>query len=218
MSVFRRIKTIVDSNINSFLDKAEDPEKLNRLMIAEMEEAAVRAENEVKKLEGELEENGKRIEEAEKAISRWQKRAEMAIDKGQDDMAKEAIRARKASEDIYGILKAEEESLSARCKELSEEKEEMEKKIQEAKERVISMPRKEKKEKTKEEKPKKAAPGPKARFEEMERRIDRLEGYRKLREEKEEAKKEEKSVEERMEDMEIEEEIRRIKTEKGMAV
>ena len=128
MSVFRRIKTIVDSNINSFLDKAEDPEKLNRLMIAEMEEAAVRAENEVKKLEGELEENGKRIEEAEKAISRWQKRAEMAIDKGQDDMAKEAIRARKASEDIYGILKAEEESLSARCKELSEEKEEMEKK------------------------------------------------------------------------------------------
>ena len=52
----------------------------------------------------------------------------------------------------------------------------------------------------------------------MERRIDRLEGYRKLREEKEEAKKEEKSVEERMEDMEIEEEIRRIKTEKGMAV
>ena len=164
MSVFRRIKTIVDSNINSLLDKAEDPEKLNRLMIAEMEEAAVRAENEVKKLEEEMEESGKKVEEAEKAISRWQKRAEMAIDKGQDDMAKEAIRARKASEDIYGILKAEEESLSARCKELSEEKEEMEKKIQEAKERVISMPRKEKKEKTKEEKPKKAAPGPKARF------------------------------------------------------
>ena len=218
MSVFRRIKTIVDSNINSLLDKAEDPEKLNRLMVAAMEEAAVRAENEVKKLEEEMEESGKKVEEAEKAVSRWQKRAEMAIDKGQDDMAKEAIRARKASEDIYGILKAEEESLSARCKELSEEKGEMEKKIQEAKERVISMPRKEKKEKTKEEKPKKAAPGPKARFEEMERRIDRLEGYRKLREEKEEAEKEEKSVEERMEDMEIEEEIRRIKTEKGMAV
>ena len=92
MSVFRRIKTIVDSNINSFLDKAEDPEKLNRLMIAEMEEAAGRAENEVKKLEEEMEESGKRVEEAEKAISRWQKRAEMAIDKGQDDMAKEAVR------------------------------------------------------------------------------------------------------------------------------
>ena len=79
MSVFRRIKTIVDSNINSFLDKAEDPEKLNRLMIAEMEEAAVRAENEVKKLEEEMEESGKKVEEAEKAISRWQKRAEMKI-------------------------------------------------------------------------------------------------------------------------------------------
>ena len=41
MSVFRRIKTIVDSNINSFLDKAEDPEKMLKLMMQEMEDTLI---------------------------------------------------------------------------------------------------------------------------------------------------------------------------------
>ncbi len=99
MNVFKRIKSIVDSNINSLLDKAEDSEKMLKLMIGEMEEASIELNVSIEKAEKELECMEKSIRDSEKAVSRWQERAEMAVEKGSDDMAKEAIRERKREEE-----------------------------------------------------------------------------------------------------------------------
>lgn len=95
MGVFSRFLDIINSNINSILDHAEDPEKMIKLMINEMEDtiieiktncaAAIGAENTAKR----------KIAELEGLVDRWHKRAELAISKGRDDLAREALLEKK---------------------------------------------------------------------------------------------------------------------------
>ncbi|MBP5552711.1 MAG: PspA/IM30 family protein [Spirochaetales bacterium] len=95
MGVFSRFMDIINSNINSLLDQAEDPQKMIKLMINEMEDtiieiktncaAAIGAENTAKR----------KVAELEGLVDRWQKRAELAINKGRDDLAREALLEKK---------------------------------------------------------------------------------------------------------------------------
>ena len=95
MGVFSRFLDIINSNINSILDHAEDPEKMIKLMINEMEDtiieiktncaAAIGAENTAKR----------KIAELEGLVDRWHKRTELAISKGRDDLAREALLEKK---------------------------------------------------------------------------------------------------------------------------
>ncbi|MGN1189978.1 MAG: PspA/IM30 family protein [Candidatus Ornithospirochaeta sp.] len=217
MSVFKRIKDIVNSNINSLLDKAEDPEKMLKLMISEMEEAIIDVKASTSAKMADMKTAEKRTAEAEKAVSRWQERAELAVLKGSDEMAKEAIKERKAAEEIFETLKKEYVALQKEVEEGKKELENLQNKLVEVKERLASLPPKKETVKVKEEKAKPVA-RPNTRFEEMENRINRLEAYRELSAKKEEPKKEEKTMEEKIADLEIEDEIVRIKKEKGIAI
>ena len=217
MRVFKRIKDIVNSNINSLLDKAEDPEKMLKLMIGEMDEAIIKMKSDTAAKMANLKSVGKKVEEAEKAVSRWQERAELAIDKGSDEMAKEAIKERKVAEEILNTLKNDKAILEKEVEEGKKELETLSSKLEEAKERLRTIPPKKEVVKTKEEKTK-PTPRPNTRFEELENRINRLEAYRELSKKKEEPKKEEKTAEEKLEDLEIENEIAKIKEEKGITV
>ena len=217
MSVFKRIKDIVNSNINSLLDKAEDPEKMLKLMIGEMDEAIIKMKSDTAAKMANLKSVEKRIEEAEKAVSRWQERAELAIDKGSDEMAKEAIRERKVAEEILDSLRNDKDVLQKEVEEGKKELETLSSKLEEAKERLRTIPPKKEVVKTKEEKTK-PTPRPNTRFEELENRINRLEAYRELSEKKEESKKEEKTAADMLEELEIENEIAKIKEAKGINV
>ena len=217
MSVFKRIKDIVNSNINSLLDKAEDPEKMLKLMIGEMDEAIIKMKSDTAAKMANLKSVEKKVEEAEKAVSRWQERAELAIDKGSDEMAKEAIRERKVAEEILDSLRNDKAVHEKEVEEGKKELETLSSKLEEAKERLRTMPPKKEVVKVKEEKTK-PTPRPNTRFEELENRINRLEAYRELSMKKEEPKKEEKTAEEKLEDLEIENEIAKIKAEKGIEV
>ena len=217
MSVFKRIKDIVNSNINSLLDKAEDPEKMLKLMIGEMDEAIIKVKSDTAAKMANLKSVEKKVEEAEKAVSRWQERAELAIDKGSDEMAKEAIRERKVAEEILDSLRNDKAVLEKEVEEGKKELETLSSKLEEAKERLRTMPPKKEVVKVKEEKTK-PTPRPNTRFEELENRINRLEAYRELSMKMEEPKKEEKTAEEKLEDLEIENEIAKIKEEKGITV
>ena len=217
MSVFKRIKDIVNSNINSLLDKAEDPEKMLKLMIGEMDEAIIKVKSDTAAKMANLKSVEKKVEEAEKAVSRWQERAELAIDKGSDEMAKEAIRERKVAEEILDSLRNDKAILEKEVEEGKRELETLSSKHVEAKERLRTIPLKKEVVKTKEEKTK-PTPRPNTRFEELENRINRLEAYRELSMKKEEPKKEEKTAEEKLVDLEIENEIAKIKAEKGIEV
>jgi phage shock protein A len=91
MGIFTRFRDIISSNINAMLDKAEDPEKLIRLMIREMEDTLVEIKTACagvmaggKKIKRQLGDLGARVQY-------WEEKAELAVNKGRDDLAREAL-------------------------------------------------------------------------------------------------------------------------------
>lgn len=91
MGVFSRFKDIMSANINSLLDKAENPEKMIRLMIQEMEDTLVELKSACAAkmaAKTKAERHGK---ETDQYIKRWQLRAELAVEKKKDDLAREAL-------------------------------------------------------------------------------------------------------------------------------
>jgi phage shock protein A len=91
MGIFTRFRDIVSSNINAMLDKAEDPEKLIKLMIREMEDTLV----EIKAAcAGAMASNKKvqrQMEALNSRVAYWEEKAELAVTKGRDDLAREAL-------------------------------------------------------------------------------------------------------------------------------
>ena len=95
MGVFTRLKDIINSNLSAMLDKAEDPEKLIKLMIQEMEDTLV----EVKANCAGAMAARKRAERAEPEAGdkarEWEERARLAVDKGREELAREALKEKK---------------------------------------------------------------------------------------------------------------------------
>ena len=91
MGIFTRFRDIISSNLNAMLDKAEDPEKLIRLMIREMEDTLV----EIKTACAGVMAGGKKIKRQLEGLGTraryWEEKAELAVNKGRDDLAREAL-------------------------------------------------------------------------------------------------------------------------------
>jgi phage shock protein A len=139
MGVFSRFLDIINSNINSILDHAEDPEKMIKLMINEMEDtiieiktncaAAIGAENTAKR----------KIAELEGLVDRWHKRAELAISKGRDDLAREALLEKKRLGEELEKLKLEDARYEQLVKKYKDDIAKLEEKLDSAKARYKSM-------------------------------------------------------------------------------
>jgi len=91
MGIFSRFRDIISSNLNAMLEKAEDPEKLIKLMIQEMEDTLV----ELKASCAGAMANRAKVERAREAasesVAKWEKKARLAIEKGREDLAREAL-------------------------------------------------------------------------------------------------------------------------------
>lgn len=91
MNVFRRIGDIISSNVNSALDKMENPEKMIDLSIKELENSTIEMKSIHAEKTAELRTFEKTLENTRASVSRWEERARLAAQKGEDDMAREAI-------------------------------------------------------------------------------------------------------------------------------
>jgi len=107
MGVFTRFRDIVSSNINAMLDKAEDPEKMIKLMIREMEDTLVELKASCAGIMAEKKKIQRRLEEMQSREELWAGRARMAVDKGRDDLAREALIEKKRFKQMTESLEQE---------------------------------------------------------------------------------------------------------------
>ncbi|MCL4426430.1 MAG: PspA/IM30 family protein, partial [Firmicutes bacterium] len=99
MSILKKIGTILRANLNDLIDRAADPEKMANQLVLDMEEALKRLKTQVASAIADrnlLEEKAR--QKVEEAID-WRNKAKLAVDKGEDDLAREALRRARAGED-----------------------------------------------------------------------------------------------------------------------
>ncbi len=91
MGIFTRFRDIISSNINAMLDRAEDPEKLIKLMIREMEDTLVEIKASCAGVMATSKRVRRELEQMEELARNWEEKAELAVSKGRDDLAREAL-------------------------------------------------------------------------------------------------------------------------------
>jgi len=135
MGIFSRFTDIVNSNINAILDKAEDPEKMVRLIIQEMEETLVEVRTQSAKLIADRKELDRRIDRLSREAGDWESKAEIALSKGREDLARAALKEKQGAEEAGATIEVDLEVIDQNLGKLSGDISQLQQKLTDAKAR-----------------------------------------------------------------------------------
>ena len=135
MGVFSRFTDIINSNINNLLDKAEDPAKMVRLIIQEMEDTLVEVRSSSAKTLADKKELARQANRFESDAAQWQEKAELALSKDREDLARAALMEKKKCVESAGALREELSHVDEHIAKLQSEISQLQDKLADAKTR-----------------------------------------------------------------------------------
>ena len=135
MGIFSRFTDIINSNINNLLDKAEDPAKMVRLIIQEMEDTLVEVRSSSAKTLADKKELSRQVNRLEKDAQQWQEKAVLALSKDREDLARAALMEKKKSSESAQALLDELTHTDEHIRKLQDEITQLQDKLSDAKAR-----------------------------------------------------------------------------------
>ncbi|MEI6713928.1 MAG: PspA/IM30 family protein [Verrucomicrobiota bacterium] len=135
MGIFTRFRDIVSSNINAMLDAAEDPEKMIRLMIQEMEETLIEMKSSCAGSLATRARLERSVEETRQMVTKWEANARLALERNREELAREALQEKRRHADQLHTLELELKGSGDLLKDHQTQIAELEKKLTLARER-----------------------------------------------------------------------------------
>lgn len=139
MGIFSRTRDIIAANVTDLLDKAEDPAKMIRMIILEMEETLVEVRASAARNIADQKEMRRHIDRLEKLQESWMEKAQLALSKDREDLAKAALVERQKAADMAGQLLAEIGTLDEALRANEEDISKLQAKLREARARQNSI-------------------------------------------------------------------------------
>ncbi|MGF1460583.1 MAG: PspA/IM30 family protein [Leptolyngbyaceae cyanobacterium] len=133
MGLFDRVSRVVRSNLNAAVSNAEDPEKILDQAIIDMQEDLVQMRQAVAKAIASQKRVQQQYERAQSEANTWQQRAQLALQKGDENLAREALTRKKSHTETATALKAQLDAQGTQVDQLKKNLIGLESKISEAK-------------------------------------------------------------------------------------
>ncbi|MDX1562580.1 MAG: phage shock protein PspA [Gammaproteobacteria bacterium] len=133
MGIFSRFTDIINSNLNAILEKAEDPEKIIRMMIQEMEDTLVEVRSTAARAIADRKDIERKLGALEREASGWQSKAELALDRDREDLAKAALAEKAKVVSATETLQAQQEAITEGLEKLNDDIASLEAKLADAK-------------------------------------------------------------------------------------
>jgi phage shock protein A len=179
MGIFTRFRDIVSANINAMLDRAEDPEKLIKLMIREMEDTLVELKSACAGTIADKKKVSRQLEQIQDKEAFWDQKATLAVSKGRDDLARQALLEKRRFTQRSEAVEQELAEFQSIVGQYQDDIQELESKLKSAREKqrmlVQRHIRAQRKKQAHEEIRRMDSAQVKQRFDEMESHIERME-------------------------------------------
>ncbi|OUR85554.1 phage shock protein PspA [Marinomonas sp. 42_23_T18] len=139
MGIFSRMTDIINSNITSLLDRAEDPQKMIRMIIQEMEETLVEVRSSSARVIADRKTAARRLARIKDEIAEWTDKAMLAIDKGREDLARAALSEKQSTAKEVDTIEHELSELDDHLSSLNDEISQLQTKLDDAKTKQKTM-------------------------------------------------------------------------------